>query len=261
MKIAARYNELWNFPNCIGALDGKHVDMVAPPNSGSVFYNYKGSHSIVLMAIADADYKFIYIDAGRNGRIADGRVFNRCSFARAMESDQLHLPPNKALPGRQMPMPYVLVADDAFALRPNIMKPYSSRNLTLVQRVFNYRLSRARRIIENVFGIMTARFRVMRKKIDLDAEKTKKVTLAYCALHNFLMERNRQKYAPANSFDRTGPDGELIMGDWRQEVDDTSIIRLENASEHPPLDVKKLREEFQEYFIHEGEVNWQYTKI
>ena len=57
------------------------------------------------------------------------------------------------LPGRQKPIPYVLVA---FAMRLNIMKPYAQRGLTMVQRVFNYRLSRARCIIENVFGIMSA---------------------------------------------------------------------------------------------------------
>lgn len=160
--IAAKYNELWNFPNCIVAIDGKHVVMVAPPNAGTVFYNYKGTHSIILMRITDAEYKLIYVDVGRNGRFSDGGVFNRCSFARGMVSNQLSLPQPKALPGRQLPVPYVLVADDAFALGPNILKPYSLRNLTMLQRVFNYRLSRARRVIENVFGIMSVRFRVMK---------------------------------------------------------------------------------------------------
>lgn len=51
--IASRYEEQWQYPHCIGAIDGRHVVMVAPPNSGSVFYNYKGSHSIILMDIAD----------------------------------------------------------------------------------------------------------------------------------------------------------------------------------------------------------------
>lgn len=63
-EVAQKFNEYWNFLNCLGAVDGKHVVMIAPPDSGSVFYNYKGTHSIVLMAICDASYKFLYIDIG-----------------------------------------------------------------------------------------------------------------------------------------------------------------------------------------------------
>lgn len=151
------------------------------------------------MGIADAEYKLLYIDVGRNGRFSDGGVFNRCNFAQALDNNQLDLPPR--------PVPYALVADDAFALLPNLMKPYSQRGLTMVQRVYNYRLSRARRIIENVFGIMSARFRVLRKPIHLNAEKTKKVALACCVLHNYLLSTNKRKYAPPHSFDQYDANG------------------------------------------------------
>lgn len=169
------------------------------------------------MGIADAEYRLLYIDVGRNGRFSDGGVFNRCTFGQAMDSNQLGLPPPKPLPGRSVPVPYVLVADDAFALRPNLLKPYSQRGLTIDQRIFNYRLSRARRIIENVFGIMSARFRVLRKPIQLDAEKTKKLVLACSVLHNYLMTTNKMMYAPANSLDHYNNNGELILGDWRDD--------------------------------------------
>lgn len=211
------------------------------------------------MGITDADYKLLYVDVGRNGRFSDGGVFNRCTFGEALMTKQLCLPPPKVLPGRNIPVPYLLVADDAFAMRPNVMKPYAQRGLTMLHRVFNYRLSRARRVIENVFGIMSARFRVLRKPIHLDAEKTKKVVLACCVLHNYLMTTNRPQYAPSTSFDQYDAEGNVTsQGDWRSES--RMMLPLEAARDRSD-DAKAIQEEFAAYFADEGEVEWQYNKL
>ena len=49
------FKEKWNFPHCVAAIDGKHVRIQAHPHRGSEFVNYKKYHSVVLLALADAD--------------------------------------------------------------------------------------------------------------------------------------------------------------------------------------------------------------
>lgn len=236
--------------------------MVAPPNAGSVYYNYKHNHSIVLMAICDANYRFLFIDVGCEGRMADGGVFNKCAFSTALDNGTLHLPQPRILPSGDEYAPYVIVADDAFALKPNILKPHAGQFLAAAQRVFNYRLSRARRVIENAFGIMSARFRVLRSPILLDAAKTRKVALACTALHNFLITHGSSDYL--TTADRLARDGAIIDGAWRKEQTEGTMYPLDRGynARFATDDAKKVREIFEAYFLSAaGEVPWQYKYI
>jgi len=90
------------------------------------------------------------------GRISDGGVFRNSSLFKKLDQNLLNLLPDARLPFQEKPLPFVFVADDAFPLTVNIMKPYRSvYNKGTNQRIFNYRLSRSRRVVENVFGIMS----------------------------------------------------------------------------------------------------------
>ena len=71
-QIENEFADRWNFPNCLSALDGKHIVITAPFNSRSLFHNYKGTFSINLMALVDANYMFIFMDIGQYGSNADG---------------------------------------------------------------------------------------------------------------------------------------------------------------------------------------------
>ncbi|XP_064479211.1 uncharacterized protein LOC135392427 [Ornithodoros turicata] len=133
----------WQFPNCIGAVDGKHVNIQAPPLSGSMYYNYKHDFSINLMAICDATYKCIAVSIGDYGSHADGGVFKNCPIGLALENGQLEIPPPVTLPGTDVTVPCVLVGDKAFQLTPDFMRPYPGAGLNRTRRIFNYRLSRA----------------------------------------------------------------------------------------------------------------------
>ena len=94
-RISEGFEHIWNFPHCIGAIDGKHVVLQAPSHSGSTFFNYKGTHSIVLMAVCDANYCFTLIDIGDAGRHSDGGVLSNSSFGQAMEAGELLIPKQK----------------------------------------------------------------------------------------------------------------------------------------------------------------------
>ena len=160
-------------------MDGKHVLIKPPSNSGSYYFNYKHSFSIVLLAVVDANYKFLMVDVGCNGRISDGGVYRNSKISLALEENSLNVPISRSLPGSTKPIPFMIVADDAFPLKTYIQKPYSQIGLTREKRIYNYRLSRARRIVENAFGILANRFRVFMTPIGLAPEKVKKIVLAF----------------------------------------------------------------------------------
>jgi len=81
-----------------------------PTNSGSFYYNYKGFFSIVLLAVVDADYNFLYCDIGANGAGSDAGIFNDTELKEYLEPNQVGLPPPEPLPGDDKPMPYFLVS-------------------------------------------------------------------------------------------------------------------------------------------------------
>ncbi|KAG8225337.1 hypothetical protein J437_LFUL005351 [Ladona fulva] len=163
----------------MAGMDGKHIAIQKPAHSATVYYNYKQSFSIVLLGLIDANYKFIYADIGCNGRVSD-----------ALETRALDVPKYKPLPGRQMPVPFVITADDAFPLKQYIMKPFPFKNQPAPDNIFNFRLSRARRVVENVFGLLACRFHILSYTILLQPEKVITVVSAIVCLHNFLISRN-----------------------------------------------------------------------
>ena len=157
-EVASGFSDKWNFHHCCGCIDGKHVRIQAPPHSCSQYYIYKGYYSIIMLAVVDANYKFMYVDVGSYGADSDAGIFRHCGLFNALEQDKAGLPPREQLPDGDTDVPYFLVGDDAFALRNWMMKPYSKREMTAWERIFNYRSSRARRIVENAFGILANRY-------------------------------------------------------------------------------------------------------
>lgn len=244
-KIATDFYIQWNFPNCCGALDGKHIAIKPPHNSGSYYFNYKGSHSIVLMALADAHCRFIYADIGTNGRVSDAGVWQNSFLRRGLETGTLQLPPPCAPPASQRILPHVIIADDAFPLTENLLKPFSHRSMSAEENVFSYRLSRARRTVESAFGILANRFRVFLAPIGLSPSITEKVVLGSLVLHNFLITENRVQYTEgAHRFEH-------------ENQQQGSLIQLQRLPRPTASAAKRVREDFKAYFNEEGAVQWQ----
>ena len=121
--IADDFLMRWNFPNCIGAIDGKHVMIQCPVNSGSLFYNYKSYFSIVLLAVASAGYRFVMVDIGAYGSSNDSSVLNNTALFKCLKKKKLGIPPSKQLPNdtKESRVPHVLPWDEAFPLCYDLM--------------------------------------------------------------------------------------------------------------------------------------------
>ena len=150
--LADEFYRKWNVPHACGALDGKHVAVRRPPRSGTMNYNFKRFFSVVLMALVDANYRFLWIDCGGLGSMSDAQIFNASELKDCLEDGSIGFPAPDPLPNDDQATPHYILGDDAFGLRTYLIKPYGQRGLTRDQRIYNYRISRGRRVVENVWN-------------------------------------------------------------------------------------------------------------
>ncbi|CAN7949215.1 unnamed protein product, partial [Ixodes pacificus] len=264
-KIAAEIDLLWNFPNCIGCIDGKHVNIKCPSNSGARNLNYKKTISTVLMAVSDARYSFTYVDIGDYGGESDRGVYSRTPLFGVLADSGYGIPP-PANVGSAGPIPYLMVGDEAFPLKPFLMRPYPGRGSEpdqeeyLKMATFNYRLSRARRLIENAFGIMASRWRILRRAFRASEETTKNIVKACVALHNFLLKNSamsRSAYNPPGYVDSEDWQGNLTHGSWRNDDRGLPLRDMAGLGSHSPGTALAVRDRLATYFLNDGKVPWQ----
>ncbi|XP_054745861.1 uncharacterized protein LOC129250248 [Anastrepha obliqua] len=251
---------MWNIPNCVGAIDGKHVAIKCPAKSSSMYYNYKKFFSIVLMAVCDAKYTFTAVSIGSYGSQSDGGIFQLSSFGQNLMQNTLPLPPPARISMESpQPLPHFFVGDAAFPLRTNLMRPYPGFNLPRTKRIFNYRLSRARRVTDNSFGILTARWRILRTTIECDPKNCEKIVLACIVLHNFIILNDHNRwYCPENYVDRLEPGNIVHRGEWRREINsDSSLPRIRTTIRRASTNAFNIRDRFADYFINEGALPYQ----
>ena len=143
-------------------------------------------------------------------------------------------------------LPYVLLGDDIFGLKTWLMKPYPGKCLLEDKRIHNYRHSRARRTVENSFGILSAKWRIFRRPNRAGVDTIEKVIKAAVCLHNHLRQTDTANYTPAGFVDNENGDGDIIPGNWPNTVQNegSSVTGLNhnrrNRSKFDSTALKKL---------------------
>lgn len=184
------------------------------------------------MAVCDSYYKFVMVDIGAQGSLHDSTIFQESSFGKAFLQGRLPIPPAKCLPGTNTNLPHYIVGDQAFPLHEKIMRPYPGDNLSTERTIYNYRISRARRTIENTFGILVQRWGILKRRINANITMCEVITKACIVLHNYLqsdeesLPENERRYCPTGLVDQEKTNGQIVPGTWRQGTDLQSVRRL-----------------------------------
>ena len=234
------FKEKWNFPHCVAVINGKHVCIKAPQHRGSEFFNYKKYHSVVLLALVDANKRFLTVDIGQYGRVSDGNVFANSNTAMRLARQNTGLPPDEISGG--VPLLHIVIGDEAFPRKKYLMMPYprSARRLSEAERIFNYRLSRSRNTVENAFGILANTW-IYQRPFECCVQLCDKLISATVVLHNYILESPTETN-PALGEEQTNP-----------------LVRMNvAAATNSTREALDVRNSFMEYFMpDEGHVEWQ----
>lgn len=208
------FQSKWGFPQCIGAIDGSHIPVRAPLLNHTDYYNRKGWYSILVQAVVDHRYLFRNINVGWPGSVHDARVFANSELYAQATSNVILQGDSRQILGHDVP-PF-LIGDSAYPLLPWLLKPFADNiALTPEQKHFNYRLSRARIVVENAFGRLKARWRRLLKQNDMAVKNVPNLVTACCVLHNICEIH-----------------GEVFDSEWIQEAERMSSLSQPVGTPH-----------------------------
>ena len=210
-KVISGFRDSWNIPQCAGAIDGTHIPIVGPSDNHTDFYNRKSHFSMIAQAVVDDEYKFMDIFVGCPGKMHDARVFRTSKLYENGQMGRLLPDTTQNLCGVDIPV--FIIGDPAYPLMPWLMKAFPGKNLSADYRYFNYRLSRARMVVEGAFGRLKGRWRCLLKRYDSDIAFVPQTVTACCTLHNICQIQN-----------------EFYNEDWQEEIlqEEHNVINQEH---------------------------------
>lgn len=218
-NIADGFRRNANFPHCLGAVDGKHIRVKKPDKSDSMYFNYyKEYFSIVLLAIVDSNYRFLYVHVGFYGKDCDSSIFKNSLFWKKLTENRLNIPAPRPLHhDLETDVPFVIIGDEGFGLHEKLLRPFGGTHLDRPKRIFNHRLTRARRYLEVAFGILANKWRIFHRPLDVTEKTAVQIVKACTVLHNFVRERNGMNFDDStldhvNDFDELAPNHHVRGG-------------------------------------------------
>lgn len=220
-----------------------NIRIKCPKLSGSKYFNYKSFFSVILQGLVDAKYKFLSVDVGAYGRQSDSGVFSQSNLYQHVEMGSFPFPRSRQIPGTATVLPYVIIGDQGYSLKEYLMRPYSTDNGAVCNKieVYNYRHCRARRTVECAFGILVSKWRCLKTELQVVPEHVDKLVKTTCLLHNIIIDKEGideatwQDIKTSNTEDGT-----------------RSTIRGPRCYNRAAQRAYNIRERFKAYFCGEG---------
>lgn len=192
VEMATFFHDCWRVPQCVGAIDGSHIPIIAPEDRPQDYVNGKGWHSVVLQAVVDGKGLFWDVCVGYPGSVHDARVLRQSHLWEVLSDGELLNQKKVTISGRDVG--HYLIGGPAYPMQNWLMKPFADTDsLTPEQRTYNTRLSSAHSVVEMTFGRLKGRWRCLLKRNDCKLELSKKMALTCCVLHN-ICEKNGDKF-------------------------------------------------------------------